>query len=141
MLTGRFVKFTATGGRKSPRADLLSPACLQGFCPLQIEVLSGIASFERIRHRHHDDAVFLYAFDLIELDGDNLWRNPLEVRKATLANVIAPAAPGIRLNEHIEEDGPIVFQHASSAWKASSPSARIPATDPDVRHILSLIHI
>jgi hypothetical protein len=102
---------------------------------LQIEVLSGIASFERIRHRHHDDAVFLYAFDLIELDGDNLWRNPLEVRKATLANVIAPAAPGIRLNEHIEEDGPIVFQHASSAWKASSPSARIPATDPDVRHI------
>ena len=92
---------------------------------MQIEVLSGIASFERIRHRHHDDAVFLYAFDLIELDGDNLWRNPLEVRKATLANVIAPAAPGIRLNEHIEEDGPIVFQHASSAWKASSPSARI----------------
>jgi ATP-dependent DNA ligase len=30
----------------------------------------GIASFERIRYRHHDASVFLYAFDLIELDGD-----------------------------------------------------------------------
>jgi bifunctional non-homologous end joining protein LigD len=29
----------------------------------------GIASFDRIRHRHYDHTVFLYAFDLIELDG------------------------------------------------------------------------
>jgi ATP-dependent DNA ligase len=29
----------------------------------------GIASFDRIRHRHNDDGVFLYAFDLIELGG------------------------------------------------------------------------
>jgi hypothetical protein len=28
--------------------------------------------------------VFLYAFDLIELNGDDLRREPLEVRKATL---------------------------------------------------------
>jgi|SRR5208337_2121291 len=27
----------------------------------------GIASFERIRYKRHDDAVFLYAFDIIEL--------------------------------------------------------------------------
>jgi ATP-dependent DNA ligase len=26
----------------------------------------GIASFDRIRHRHHDETVFLYAFDLKE---------------------------------------------------------------------------
>jgi ATP-dependent DNA ligase len=30
-------------------------------------------------------ASFLYAFDLIELNGDDLRRDPLEVRKATLA--------------------------------------------------------
>jgi bifunctional non-homologous end joining protein LigD len=46
---------------------------------------TGIASFDRIRHRHHDASVFLYAFDLIELNGDDLRRDPLEVRKATLA--------------------------------------------------------
>jgi ATP-dependent DNA ligase len=34
----------------------------------------GIASFDRIRYRHNDDGVFLYAFDLIELNGDDLRR-------------------------------------------------------------------
>jgi hypothetical protein len=33
-----------------------------------------------------------------------LRREPLEVRKATLASVLAKAAPGLRLNEHIEAD-------------------------------------
>jgi bifunctional non-homologous end joining protein LigD len=56
--------------------------------------------------------VFLYAFDLIELNGDDLRRDPLNVRKATLASVLARAAPGLRLNEHMEDDGPLVFHHA-----------------------------
>jgi bifunctional non-homologous end joining protein LigD len=56
--------------------------------------------------------VFLYAFDLIELNGDDLRRDPLEVRKATLTSVLAKAGPGIRFNEHIEGDGPTVFAHA-----------------------------
>jgi hypothetical protein len=30
---------------------------------------NGVASFDRIRYRRHDGKVFLYAFDLIELDG------------------------------------------------------------------------
>jgi bifunctional non-homologous end joining protein LigD len=50
--------------------------------------------------------VFLYAFDLIELNGDDLRRDPLEVRKVTLARVLAKAEPGIRFNEHIEGDSP-----------------------------------
>jgi ATP-dependent DNA ligase len=36
--------------------------------------------------------VFLWAFDLIERNGDDLRHDPLEVRKATLASVIARAA-------------------------------------------------
>jgi hypothetical protein len=56
--------------------------------------------------------VFLYAFDLIELNGDDLRRDPLDVRKATLASVLRRAAPGLRPNEHIEDDGPTVFAHA-----------------------------
>ena len=54
----------------------------------------------------------LYAFDLIELNGDDLRRDPLAVRKATLASIVAKASPGIRFNEHIEGDGPTVFAHA-----------------------------
>jgi bifunctional non-homologous end joining protein LigD len=72
----------------------------------------GVPSFDRIRYRRNDGAVFLYAFDLIELNGDDLRREPLEVRKATLASVLAKTAPGLRLNEHIEADGPTVFAHA-----------------------------
>jgi bifunctional non-homologous end joining protein LigD len=68
----------------------------------------GLASFERVRYRQHDGA----AFDLIELNGDDLRRDPLQVCKATLASIVAKARPGIRLNEHIEGDGPTVFAHA-----------------------------
>jgi len=74
---------------------------------------NGVPSFDRIRYRRHDGSVFLYAFDLIELNGDDLRREPLEVRKATLASVLAEAAAGLRLNEHLEHnDGAIVFAHA-----------------------------
>jgi bifunctional non-homologous end joining protein LigD len=74
---------------------------------------NGIASFDRVRYRRHDGETFLYAFDLIELNGEDLRRDPLEVRKATLASVLAKAGPGIRFNEHIEsEDGEVVFRHA-----------------------------
>ena len=41
-------------------------------------------------------SVFLYALDLIELSGDDLRREPLQVRKATLASVLAKAASGLR---------------------------------------------
>jgi bifunctional non-homologous end joining protein LigD len=72
-----------------------------------------VASFDLIRHHRHDDRVFLYGFDLIELNGDDLRRDPLEVRKAMLASVLAKAGPGLRFNEHIEhDDGEVVFWHA-----------------------------
>jgi bifunctional non-homologous end joining protein LigD len=73
----------------------------------------GISSFDRIRYGRHDATVFLYAFDLIELNGDDLRCEPLAVRKATLASLLARVAPGVRFNEHIDEkDGPLVFAQA-----------------------------
>jgi bifunctional non-homologous end joining protein LigD len=73
----------------------------------------GIAVFERIRYKRHDHTVFLYAFDLIELNGDDLRREPLEGRKTTLARVLGRAQTGMRLNEHLEHYyGPLVFDHA-----------------------------
>ena len=73
----------------------------------------GIAVFDRIRYKRHDHTVFLWAFDLIELDGDDLRREPLEARKATLARVLAGMRTGVQLNEHLEHYyGPVVFEHA-----------------------------
>jgi bifunctional non-homologous end joining protein LigD len=55
----------------------------------------------------------MWAFDLIEFNGDDLRRDPLAVRKATLERILARAAPGIRFNEHLDhEDGPLVFEPA-----------------------------
>ena len=73
---------------------------------------NGIASFDLIRHHRANESIFLYAFDLIELNGDDLRRDPLEVRKATLRSMQAKAGLGLRLNEHMEGDGPTVFAHA-----------------------------
>ena len=49
---------------------------------------------------------------LIELNGDDLRRDPLEGRKATLRSMLAKAGLGLRFNEHLEGDGPTVFAHA-----------------------------
>src|SRR5262245_11309651 len=54
----------------------------------------------------------MYAFDLIELNGDDLRGDTLEGRKETLAMILAKAGSGIRFNEHMEGDGETVFRHA-----------------------------
>jgi hypothetical protein len=74
---------------------------------------NGLAVFELLRRKPEGRHVFLFAFDLLELDGKDLRREPLEVRKATLASLLRGCPPGARLCEHLEhEDGAIVFRHA-----------------------------
>jgi len=46
------------------------------------------------------------------LNGDDLRRDPLDVRKATLRSMLAKAGLGLRFNEHLEGDGPTIFAHA-----------------------------
>jgi bifunctional non-homologous end joining protein LigD len=72
----------------------------------------GLPVFDRLRYRRDDRRVFLYAFDLIELDGDDLRHEPIERRKAALAKLIRRAKAGLVLNEHIDEPGDVVFRHA-----------------------------
>jgi bifunctional non-homologous end joining protein LigD len=73
----------------------------------------GLARFDVLRHRRNEVTAFLYAFDLLELDGTDLRREPAEVRKATLASILRQSRHGLRLNEHLAHpDGHVVFQHA-----------------------------
>jgi bifunctional non-homologous end joining protein LigD len=53
-----------------------------------------------------------FAFDLLELDGQNLRRDPLLTRKATLLSLLKGAPHGILYNDHMEGDGPQIFRHA-----------------------------
>src|SRR5215831_5253360 len=48
----------------------------------------GLPIFDKLRYRRADKTVFLYAFDLIELNGQDLRREPLEVRKRQLASLL-----------------------------------------------------
>jgi bifunctional non-homologous end joining protein LigD len=73
---------------------------------------NGVASFDLVRHHRANERIFLYAFDLIELNGDDLRRDPLEGRKITLEMILTRAGSGIRFNEHMEGDGETVFRHA-----------------------------
>jgi bifunctional non-homologous end joining protein LigD len=73
---------------------------------------NGLAVFERLRRKRERRHVFLYAFDLLELDGTDLRREPIETRKATLASLLRGSLPGLRLNEHLTHPGDLVFQHA-----------------------------
>jgi ATP-dependent DNA ligase len=63
----------------------------------------GLATFQLLRHRRNNEPqAFLYAFDLLELNGQDLRWEPIEVRKATLASILRKSRPGVRLNEHLE---------------------------------------
>jgi hypothetical protein len=45
----------------------------------------GVAAFQLLRHRRNKPRALLYAFDLLELNGADLRRGPVEVRKANAA--------------------------------------------------------
>ncbi len=48
----------------------------------------GLAVFDLIRHKRHGDTAVLVAFDLIELDGEDLRRSSIEYRKRKLAKLL-----------------------------------------------------
>jgi bifunctional non-homologous end joining protein LigD len=68
--------------------------------------------FDLIRHKRHGDAAVLVAFDLIELEGEDLRRSSIEYRKRKLAKLVRALHLGIAVNEHYEGDGEIAFKHA-----------------------------
>jgi bifunctional non-homologous end joining protein LigD len=72
----------------------------------------GLAIFDLIcAHKQHIGAE-LCAFDMLELDGEDLRRTRIEERKRTLARLLGRFQPGIVVNEYFEGDGAIIFKHA-----------------------------
>jgi bifunctional non-homologous end joining protein LigD len=71
----------------------------------------GKSDFDKLHSGAHDAAMFLYGFDLIEPDGEDLRPGPLEQRKGMLEKLLAHS-DGLRFSEHIEGDGTTIFAHA-----------------------------
>ena len=61
---------------------------------------SGLAVFELLRGYRHDAAAVLCAFDLLELDGGDLRRIPIEERRDALAKLLSCPHEGIAFNQH-----------------------------------------
>ena len=88
----------------------------------------GLAVFELIRRHKHGERAILCAFDLIELDGQDLRRVPIKQRKAKLAKLVRGPHPGIVLNEHYDGDGEIIFKHACRLGCEGIVSKRLGST-------------
>ena len=92
-------------------AALPSRSCVLDGEAIAVDV-NGLSVFDLIRYRRQDDAVTLCAFDLLELDGEDLRHAPIETRKATLKGLLRRAHAGVAFNQHFAADGDTVYRHA-----------------------------
>jgi bifunctional non-homologous end joining protein LigD len=71
----------------------------------------GVSQFDRMRAENGAPVAFLYAFDLLELDGQDLRGERWDARRAQLGDVLDGRADGVRLCEHIQDIfGAMVFR-------------------------------
>ena len=80
-----------------------------------------------LHSRLNDSSAFAYAFDLLAVNGADVRQQPLSERRKQLVRLLRKARPGIRLSEHIAEDGPLVFAHACRLGLEGIVSKRIDA--------------
>ena len=72
----------------------------------------GLSVFDLVRNRRQDDAVLLCAFDLLEVNGEDIRQDGIEQRKRRLADLLRRPHDGMALNEHYRGDGAVIFKHA-----------------------------
>ena len=65
----------------------------------------GVAVFDALHRRGTVTEAMLYAFDLLELDGEDLRALPLVDRKKRLARLLGGRRLGIVLSDHTDDDG------------------------------------
>jgi bifunctional non-homologous end joining protein LigD len=108
--TRKFPAIAAAISKLSARAALIDGE-------LVAEDTDGISRFsllqQDLKTGRHDRMVF-YAFDLMHLDGQDLKRSPLRVRKAALAKLLTrvPRGGPLRFSKSIGEHGPTLLKHA-----------------------------
>jgi bifunctional non-homologous end joining protein LigD len=68
--------------------------------------------FDKLWNRTNDHEAKLCAFDLLELDGEDYRDKPLLERKRRLFKLLRRAYGGLEYVEHLEGDGPMIFEHA-----------------------------
>jgi bifunctional non-homologous end joining protein LigD len=88
----------------------------------------GLSLFDELRRREAAYTAILYAFDLIEHDGEDLRNLSFLDRKAALARLLRHTKTGILLNEHVAKDGPTVFALACRLGAEGIVSKKVDGT-------------
>ena len=87
----------------------------------------GVAVFDALHRRGTVTEAMLYAFDLLELDGEDLRTQPLVDRKKRLSRLLSGRRLGIVLSDHTDEDGALLFVHACRMGLEGIVSKRLSA--------------
>jgi bifunctional non-homologous end joining protein LigD len=75
--------------------------------------VDGVPDFNALHSGRHDDEVQLYAFDCLVLEGEDLRKLPLSMRKTRLARLLARRSDGIFVADFERgEIGPDLFRKA-----------------------------
>ena len=68
--------------------------------------------FDLIRGHGTNARAVLCAFDLLEVNGEDIRAEPIEDRKRRLAGLLRLPHDGIALNEQFKGDGAMIYKHA-----------------------------
>jgi bifunctional non-homologous end joining protein LigD len=118
--SGRYPAIVATAMKLRAQSFTLDgEACVCG--------PDGVAVFDALHRRGTVREAMLYAFDLPELDGEDLRALPLGDRKKRLARLLGKRRIGIVLNEHSDEDGAMIFRQACKLGLEGIVSKRLSA--------------
>ncbi|MEJ1157363.1 ATP-dependent DNA ligase [Prosthecomicrobium sp. N25] len=72
----------------------------------------GYSDFDALRSKDGGRRAVMVTWDLLELDGIDFRRMPLEHRRECLRDIVGGAAPGLLFSESLDAEGPEVFEHA-----------------------------
>jgi bifunctional non-homologous end joining protein LigD len=73
--------------------------------------LDGLPDFHALQSADGAASAVLFAFDLLELEGEDLRKRPLSHRRDLLEEVIYDPLDGLRVSELFDGEGPDLFRH------------------------------
>jgi bifunctional non-homologous end joining protein LigD len=71
----------------------------------------GHSDFHAMKGRGARDAM-LVAFDLLQIDDEDIRRESIETRRARLASILASPPDGVQFSQAIDGDGDVIFRNA-----------------------------
>jgi bifunctional non-homologous end joining protein LigD len=116
----RSVRLLTRNGNDLGDRFLLAAAAIEALpvrsCVIDGEAIvcddNGLAVFDLIRGHATNASAILCAFDLLEVNGEDIRREPIEDRKRRLSGLLRLPHDGIALNEAFSGEGAVIYKHA-----------------------------